>query len=95
MLQFINKGMQKAKTTDGPAVCRAMEGMPLDTFLGPIKIRDFDHQVTSGYIWGPAVKKEGLPYMVMDGKKMRYVAIEKDLYTKEEWMGKRKIAGKL
>ena len=94
IIHFINKGMQKAKTSEALTACKAMEGMPLDTYLGAIKIRDFDHQVTSGYIWGPAVKKEGLPYMVMDGKQMRYVAIEKDLYTKEEWMAKRKAAGK-
>ncbi len=94
MMHLINKGMQKARSTDPVAVCKAMEGITMDTHLGLIKIREFDHQVTSGYIWGPAVKKEGLPYLVMDGKKMRYVASEKDFYTKEEWTAIRKAAGK-
>jgi hypothetical protein len=94
MMHLINKGMQKAKTTEPEAVCKAMEGMTMDTHLGPIRIREFDHQVTSGYIWGPAVKKEGVPYLVMGEKKMRYVGIDPDLYTKDEWTAIRKAAGK-
>jgi branched-chain amino acid transport system substrate-binding protein len=94
MVHFINKGMQTAKTTDGAAVLKAMEGMSLETYQKPVKLRDFDHQSTAGYLWGPAVEKPGLPYMVMDGKQTRYVSEEKDLFTKEEWLAKRKAAGK-
>jgi branched-chain amino acid transport system substrate-binding protein len=94
MVRFINEGMKKAGTSDPMTVLKAMEGVELDTFQGRIKIRDFDHQVTSGYVWGPMIKKGDLPYLIMDPKRLSYVPIEDDLYTKEEWASRRKEAGK-
>lgn len=94
MVQLINKAMQKAKTSEPLAVCKAMEGLSIDTFLGPISVRDFDHQVTSYYVWGPLVERKGTPYLVFDRNLMILVNCEKDLYSREEWMAKRKAAGK-
>lgn len=94
MVHFINKAMEKAGTTEPAAVLKAMEGLEIQTFQGPIRIREFDHQVTSAYVWGPMIKKEGLPYLIVDPKRIKYVPIDKDLYTKEEWLARRKAAGK-
>ena len=94
MVQLIGKAMGKAGTTDPQPVLKAMEGLEFDTFNGPIRIREFDHQVTSGYVWGPMIEKQGSDYLVMDPKRQTYVPIGDDLYTREEWLAARRLAGK-
>jgi branched-chain amino acid transport system substrate-binding protein len=94
-VHLVNKAMKKAGTTDKEAVIKAMENIELDTHLGPIRVRDFDHQTTSYYIWGPTIKQEGLPYLVMDPKRIRAINCGPELYTKEEWVEMRRKAGKM
>ncbi len=94
MIRLIDAAMRKAKKADKEAVIKAMEGLTINTFQGPITVRDFDHQVMSGQYWAPMIKKEGLPYLELDGKRGRWVPTAKDAYTKEEWLSRRKAAGK-
>jgi branched-chain amino acid transport system substrate-binding protein len=39
-------GVTKAGTTDNEKVIKALENLPLDTPLGTMHFRDFDHQLT-------------------------------------------------
>jgi branched-chain amino acid transport system substrate-binding protein len=94
MVQLVNKAMEKAGTVESESVIKAMEGVEIDTHLGRIKIRDFDHQVTSYYIWGPMVTQKGLPYKVLDKERIQLLNCEPDLYSKAEWLEIRKAAGK-
>ena len=94
MVKLYEAAVKKARTTDSAAVCKAMEGIKIDTYNGPVWVRDFDHQVVSGHIWGPMVKKPGSTSLVLDPKRTKWVPIEPFLLTKEEWHAARKAAGK-
>ena len=93
MIKLWEAAVRKAGTLESEAVCKAMEGMKIDTYNGPVWIRDFDHQVVSGHIWGPLVKKPGSDELILDPEKTRYVPVEPYLFTKEEWHAARKAAG--
>jgi ABC-type branched-subunit amino acid transport system substrate-binding protein len=93
-MKFVDAAMKKAKSTDKEKVIKAMEGITIDSYWGPMTVRDFDHQVTSGQLWAPLVKKGSQPYYLLDGTKAKYMPCTKDLFTKEEWLAKRKAAGK-
>jgi len=43
-LQALQQGVEKAKTTDTEKVVDALEGLVVNTVVGPVKIRAFDHQ---------------------------------------------------
>ncbi|MCK9275853.1 MAG: ABC transporter substrate-binding protein [Syntrophales bacterium] len=94
MIKLYAAAVEKAKTTDKETVCKAMEGIKIDTYNGPMWIRDFDHQVISGHIWGPMVKDPKSGKYILDPEKTRWVPIEPFLLTKEEWLAARKAAGK-
>lgn len=87
--------IKKARTTEAQAVAKTLEGMTIDTYWGPLKVRDFDHQLLVGNIWAPTVKKAEVPYLLLDATRARYVYIEGDLPTKEEWLARRRAAGKI
>jgi len=91
---MVANAIKKAGTTEALPVVKAMKGMTIDTYWGTFKIRDFDHQVTSGQIWAPMIEKPGLDYLVLDSSRLIFVPCEKDLYTKEEWAAIRKAAKK-
>lgn len=94
MVKLYEAGVKKAGTTDSASVCKAMEGIKIDTYNGPVWIRGFDHQVVSGHIWGPMVKKPGSASYILDPKKTKRIPVEPYLFTKEEWQAARKAAGK-
>ena len=93
-VKHIAKGVEKAKTLEPLKVIQAMKEIPFHTYWGEMKIRDFDHQVTSGAVWAPMVKKQGVDYLVLDASRLKYFPCDSDLYTKEEWTAARKAAGK-
>jgi ABC-type branched-subunit amino acid transport system substrate-binding protein len=94
MAKFVDEAMKKAKTSTGLPVIKAMEDLSINTYWGPLKIRDFDHQVTSAKIWAPMVKKEGEAELVLDTQRLKYIYCTKNLPTKEEWLARRKAAQK-
>lgn len=94
MIKLYEAAVKKAGTTQSDKVCKAMEGIKINTYNGPVWIRDFDHQVVSGHIWGPLVKKPGSDEIILDPNKARFVPVEPYLFTKAEWKAARKAAGK-
>jgi branched-chain amino acid transport system substrate-binding protein len=94
MIKLYEAAVKKAGTTESAKVCKAMEGIKIDTYNGPLWVRDFDHQVVSGHIWGPLVKKPGSNELILDPAKAKWVPVEPFLFTKAEWHAARKAAGK-
>jgi branched-chain amino acid transport system substrate-binding protein len=92
--QLVAAGIRKAGTTKPEAVVKAMEGLTIDTYWGRMSIRDFDHQVTSGQLWAPMLPTDAAPFTVLDAKRARFVWSTPDLFSKDEWLAKRKAVGK-
>lgn len=65
-VNFIAAGVEKAGSVDADALAEALEGMTIDTPVGPRTIDPETHQANTGQYWGPLVKKEGFAYKVMD-----------------------------
>ena len=65
-VKFIAAAATKAGSTDADALAQALEGMTIDTPVGPRTIDPETHQANTGQFWGPLVKKEGFAYRVMD-----------------------------
>ena len=65
-VKFIAAGVEKAGSADADALAGALEGMTLDTPVGPRTIDPETHQANTGQYWGPLVNKEGFAYRVMD-----------------------------
>lgn len=65
-VKFIAAGVEKAGSADADALADALEGMTLDTPVGPRTIDPETHQANTGQYWGPLVNKEGFAYRVMD-----------------------------
>lgn len=57
-MQALRSGVAKAKTIDTDALIAALEGMTFDSVLGPITIRQFDHQGTTPLWTGKAAWDE-------------------------------------
>ena len=57
---------EKAGSLDAASISDALKGMSIDTPVGPRTIDPETHQADTGQFWGPMVKKEGVPYRVMD-----------------------------
>lgn len=92
---MVAEAIKKAGTTKTEALIKALEGRTIDTYWGPLKMRDFDHQLVVPNIWGPMIKKPGLPYFVMDATRAKCMpSIENDLLTKEQWLKIRASIGK-
>ena len=58
--------VKQAGSLDPDLVAEALRGMSIDTPVGPRTIDPTTHQTDTGQFWGPMVKKEGVPYRVMD-----------------------------
>jgi len=65
-VMFYKAAVEKAGSTDAGAVVKALEGLTIDTPVGPRTINAADHQANTGQFWGPMVKKDGFAYKVMD-----------------------------
>lgn len=48
----IERAARKAGTTDRETIIDTLEGMTFDTVVGPVTIRDFDHQATWPFVYG-------------------------------------------
>ena len=59
-------GVEKAGSLDPEKVSQALKGMSIETPVGPRTIDPMTHQADTGQFWGEMVKKEGVPYRVMD-----------------------------
>jgi branched-chain amino acid transport system substrate-binding protein len=54
-LQALKLAVEKAKSVDTEAVAKALSGLELDSIVGPVTIRPFDHQGTTPHWTGRAV----------------------------------------
>lgn len=65
-VMFYAAAVEKAGTTDKEAVRKALEGLTINTPVGPLTIDPKTHQANTGQYWGPMKKKAGADYRVMD-----------------------------
>lgn len=64
--RFLTEAIKKAGTVDTEKVIEALEGMTIDTPIGPITMRSCDHQATTPVYWGRMERGEirGLPIIL-------------------------------
>lgn len=62
--QFIVEGFKKAGKVDKELLIKALEGMTLDSPLGPLTIRACDHQLELPMYWGITKKDPKYPFLV-------------------------------
>lgn len=65
-VNFYAEAVKQSGGTASEGVIKALEGMTIDTPVGPRTINASDHQANTGQFWGPMVKKGGFSYKVMD-----------------------------
>ena len=88
--KFLTTAILKAGTTDTEKVIKALEGLTIETAIGPIKLRACDHQAETPAFWGLLAKLPGYPFPVM--KDIVMTPPEKVLPTCEEIAAARKAA---
>jgi branched-chain amino acid transport system substrate-binding protein len=64
-VNFYAEAVRKSGGTDSAGIIKALEGMTIETPVGPRTINADDHQANTGQFWGPMVKREGFSYKVM------------------------------
>jgi branched-chain amino acid transport system substrate-binding protein len=70
-MQFLAEAIKKAGSTDSDKVARALLGLSVDTPHGKMTIREKDHQVNRGQLYGQTAKDPKYPFPIM--KPMTYV----------------------
>lgn len=63
--KFLTDAILKAGTTDTEKVIAALEGLTIETAVGPITMRKCDHQAATPAFWGKFEKVEGFPFPVI------------------------------
>lgn len=63
--KFMVEALNKAGNTDSDLVVAALEGLTIDTPVGPITMRPCDHQAMAPVIWGALGKVEGFSAPVL------------------------------
>jgi branched-chain amino acid transport system substrate-binding protein len=64
-VNFYAEAVRKSGGTASEGIIKALEGMTIETPVGPRTINADDHQANTGQFWGPMVKREGFSYKVM------------------------------
>lgn len=64
-IKLLAAAIEKAGTTDSLAVVEALEGLTIDTPLGPMTMGE-DHQLRRAMIWGYTKKVPEYPFVVLD-----------------------------
>ncbi len=65
--QFIAAGYQKAQKADTESLIKALEGLSLDSPVGPLAIRACDHQLELPMYWGVTKLDKNLGFLVSSG----------------------------
>lgn len=65
-VKFFATAAEKANSIEADAIISALEGLTIETPVGPRTIDPKSHQADTGQFWGPMVKKDGVPYRMMD-----------------------------
>ncbi|MGH7391688.1 MAG: ABC transporter substrate-binding protein [Candidatus Rokuibacteriota bacterium] len=70
-MQFLAEAIKKAGSTDSDKVSRALLGLSVQTPHGKMTIREKDHQLNRGQLYGKTVKDPKYPFAIM--KPVTYV----------------------
>jgi branched-chain amino acid transport system substrate-binding protein len=70
-MQALVEGIKKAKSTDSDKVSKALLGITIDTPHGKLTIREKDHQMNRGQLYGKTVRDPKYPFAIM--KPLEYV----------------------
>src|SRR5438876_2181828 len=70
-MQFLAEAIKKAESTDSDKVAKALLGLPVETPVGPLTIREKDHQANRGQLYGKTVMDPKYPFAIM--KPVTYV----------------------
>lgn len=62
---FLSKAIEKAGATDKEKVIDALEGFSLDTVVGKVTIRAYDHQAMRPFYWGYTKKVPEYPFAIL------------------------------
>ena len=65
-VKFYAAAAKKAGSIEALKVAEALKGLSIETPMGKRTINPKDHQADMGEFYGPMVKKDGVPYRVMD-----------------------------
>jgi branched-chain amino acid transport system substrate-binding protein len=63
--KFLINAIQKAGSVDTEKVIKALEGLTIQTAIGPITMRACDHQAITPAFWGKLANVPGYPFPVM------------------------------
>ncbi|MDY6882109.1 MAG: ABC transporter substrate-binding protein [Desulfatiglans sp.] len=64
--KFLTEAIIQADSIDTQKVIKALEGLIIQTAIGPIRMRGCDHQASTPAFWGKVKKVEGYPFPVME-----------------------------
>jgi len=70
-MQFLAEAIKKAGSTDSEKVAKALLGLTVETPMGPLTIREKDHQANRGQLYGKTVMDPKYPFAIM--KPVTYV----------------------
>src|SRR5262249_52219159 len=70
-MQFLVEAIKKANSTESDKVSKALMGLTVETPVGPLTIREKDHQANRGQLYGKTVKDPKYPFPIM--KPVTYV----------------------
>src|SRR5438094_1322598 len=70
-MQFLTEAIKKAASADSDKVAKALLGLTVETPIGPLTIREKDHQANRGQLYGKTVKDPKYPFAIM--KPVTYV----------------------
>ena len=63
--KFLVEAIRKAGSVDTAKVIKALEGLTIETAMGPITMRACDHQAVTPSFWGQLAEVAGYPFPVM------------------------------
>jgi branched-chain amino acid transport system substrate-binding protein len=70
-MQFLTEAIKKAGSTESDKVAKALLGLTVETPVGPLTIREKDHQANRGQLYGKTAKDAPYPFPIM--KPVTYV----------------------
>jgi branched-chain amino acid transport system substrate-binding protein len=70
-MQVLTEAIKRANSTESDKVSKALLGLSIDTPVGPLTIREKDHQANRGQLYGKTAKDPKYPFSIM--KPVTYV----------------------
>src|SRR5512132_4256029 len=64
-MQFLTEAIKKANSTDSDKVAKALLNLTVETPIGPLTIREKDHQANRGQLYGKTAMDPKYPFAIM------------------------------